>query len=138
MNDLDNIPISDLKPSDLKVKDEGEGLISITKRNLSKHESKRILEEIGFDPLKKLVERHEELQGELQYQKDKRDGKVVELTSQGKTRAFVFDHLLGVHDRLLNIEMALVRYAYSRVPETQVLDTKQPLPLVINLSKKPN
>jgi hypothetical protein len=94
------------------------------------------LKQLGFDPIERLVVRHQELTAELELQKKKRDGTVIELRADGKPKAFVMDHLLGLHDRLTAIEKELLRYGYGRVNEGEAPEKPKGSSLVINLTKK--
>ena len=94
------------------------------------------LKQLGFDPMERLVIRHRELTEELEYQKKRRSGAIVELRQDGKPRAFVLESMLAIHDKLIAIEKELLRYNYGRVPETGAED-KPPKPsLTIELTKK--
>jgi len=94
------------------------------------------LKQLGFDPIERLVIRHRELTAELEHQKSLRSGAVVELRQDGKAKAFVFDNLLGCHDRLTAIERELLRYGYGRVPEVAEPEKQKVPALTINLTKK--
>ncbi len=98
--------------------------------------SVRRLEMLGFDPITKLVDRHTALTKELEYQEKRRKNEVLELTSSGKVRAFVMDHLMMLHQQLFAIEKELLRYGYGRVPENGAPEAQRVLPLVVNLTRK--
>lgn len=106
------------------------------KRNyrVSTHKSVNTLRRLGFDPIRKLVRRHEEIEEEVVYQRKLRSGEVVELTSSGKPRAFRAEILLALYQQLINIEKELLVYGYSKVPND---DNEKPAlpPMVMNLHK---
>jgi len=91
---------------------------------------------LGFDPISKLVDRHSALTKELEYQEKRRKNEIIELTTSGKARAFMMDHLMLIHNQLFAIEKELLRYGYGRVPETSVVEDRRVAPLVVNLTKK--
>jgi len=93
------------------------------------------LKQLGFDPIERLVIRHDELSQELEYQKKRRSGEIIELRGDGKPKAFVMEHLLGVHDKLIAIERELLRYGYGRVPEVSEAERPKLPPLTIQLTK---
>lgn len=94
------------------------------------------LKSLGFDPIERLVVRHKELLDELEYQKQRRKGTIVELQGNGKPRAFVIEHLLMVHDKLITIEKELLRYGYGRVPEAEKPEAPKLPSLTIQLTKE--
>jgi hypothetical protein len=99
----------------------------------------RTLNDMGFDPLRKLVEKYEELEEESDYQKKLRSGEVTQFNAQGKVVSFYADNLNTIHDKQIKIAETLLRYKYARVPETQVIEggeTKGNSSLIINLTKK--
>jgi hypothetical protein len=98
--------------------------------------SVRRLEMLKFDPISRLVDRHASLSKELEYQEKRRRNEVIELTTSGKARAFMMDHLMMIHNQLFAIEKELLRYGYARVPENTVETAQKVAPLVINLTSK--
>jgi hypothetical protein len=96
--------------------------------------SQQRLATLGFDPMSTMVDTYRALEAEIAYQKKLRDGEIVELRADGKPKVFYPDHLYALYDRLTNISDKLMRYGYGRVPETNIIESEQRSPLVINLS----
>lgn len=94
------------------------------------------LKELNFDPITSLVVIYNEIVNEILRQEDIREGKIVELTSTGKVRAYNADRHHNLFDKLISISKELVRYGYGRVPETLNLETKKPAPLIIQTTKE--
>lgn len=94
------------------------------------------LEQLRFDPIQELVDKYRKLEEELTRHEEIRDGKRVELLGNGKARAYHADTHYSVYDKLITVANALLRYNYGRVPEINTLETRQPQPLVVNLTPK--
>jgi len=99
--------------------------------------SQKRLEVLNFDPIGTLVDQYRKLEEELVYCEKVRDGIIVPLNpATGKVRPYNAKLHMDIYDRLIKIGEALLRYGYGRVPETNVMETKRPMPLVVNLTKK--
>ena len=96
----------------------------------------RRLKNLEYDPIARLVHQYSVLQEELKYQENLRSGKIVELNATGKPRAFRAEILLSIHDKLITIAEKLLRYGYGRIPELNVLESRAPKPLMINLTRE--
>lgn len=91
---------------------------------------------LGFDPIKKLVDSYEEIQGEIERQKKIRAGEIVELTATGKPRAYraeIHHALIAQRDKIAN---DLLRYGYKRVPENDTPERKSTPTLTVELTAK--
>lgn len=100
------------------------------------HKSQARLKQLDFDPIEELVMQYNKLKTELARQEQIRDGTIVELTAQGKPKAYRVDIHLAVYDKLREISKELLRYGYGRVPELNVLENVTPRTLQINLTAK--
>lgn len=98
--------------------------------------SQERLRELNFDPIERLVRQYEQLEAELTYQECLRDGTITELKSDGKPRAYRAEIHMSIYDKLVAIGDKLLRYKYGRVPETQIMEHKDRMPLVVNLTKQ--
>ena len=94
------------------------------------------LEILRFDPIQELVEKYRKLEAELERYESIRAGAIVELKADGKPRAYNYEAHYAIYDKLLSVASTLLRYNYGRVPELNVLETRQPQPLIINLTNK--
>lgn len=91
---------------------------------------------LGFDPIGELVQKYRQLEGELERQEKLREGTLVELSTTGKPKAYRADVHQSIFDKQIKIGETLLRYAYGRVPETQIIEDRKALPLIVNLSKE--
>lgn len=98
--------------------------------------SQRRLQDLGFDPIGELVENYHKLKLEIEHQEQIRDGVRVELTLKGTPKAYRPEIHHALYDRAINIAKELLRYGYGRVPEINVVETKTPQALIVNLTKK--
>ena len=94
------------------------------------------LKHLNFDPIGELVSNYRAVQKEIERQEMIRDNQIVELTTTGKTKAYRPEVHHALYDKLINIGEKLLRYGYGRVPETTVVEQKQAMPLIVNLTKK--
>lgn len=94
------------------------------------------LRELKFDPLESLVRQYQNLEAELYYQECLREGIVEELRLDGKPKAYRADIHMGIYEKMIAIGEKLLRYQYGRVPETNVVEHKERMPLIVNLTKK--
>ena len=94
------------------------------------------LKHLKFDPITELVTKYRALEDEVERQKLIRDGVIVELTSAGKPRAYRPEVHHALYDKQIAISEKLLRYAYGRVPDEGAEMPKQPMPLIVNLTKK--
>ena len=100
------------------------------------HRSVLRLRQLQYDPIGELVETYNKLKLEVERQEKLRDGVIVELSSNGKPRAYRAEVHHAIYDKLIAIGDKLLRYGYGRVPETLLVEEKKPQPLVVNLTKK--
>lgn len=94
------------------------------------------LKHLNFDPIKELVDKYRELETEIDRQKKIRAGEIVELTATGKPKSYRAEVHHALYDKQISIGEKLLRYAYGRVPETNVDENKTVMPLIVNLTKK--
>lgn len=93
------------------------------------------LKNLGFDPIKELVDKYRDLENELTRQKKIRNSEIVELYPSGKPKAFNPELMLAIYDKQVAIAEKLLRYRYGRVPEIEDAP-KAPMPMIINLTQK--
>lgn len=98
------------------------------------HKSERRLQELKFDPMQRVVDNYRKLEGELAWWEGIRDRTIVSLLASGKERSYSFDAHMRIYEQLNNVADRLMRYAYGRVPETQITENRGRVPFVINLS----
>lgn len=94
------------------------------------------LRHLNFDPIKELVDKYHELETEIARQKKIREGEIVELTATGKPKSYRPEVHHALYDKQISIGEKLLRYAYGRVPESNVDEQKPAMPLIVNLTKK--
>lgn len=94
------------------------------------------LKALNYDPIERLVNIHNELAEEIEYQKKLRSGAIQELTSQGRPRAYRAEIHHGLLEKQAKIAADLLRYGYGRVPENAVEDKPPPPALIVNLTAK--
>lgn len=94
------------------------------------------LAHLGYDPIGELVKNYRKLELEIDRQEKIRDGIIVELTSQGKPRAYRAEVHHALYDKMIAIGDKLLRYGYGRVPEQAELERTRPTPMIVNLTKK--
>lgn len=92
------------------------------------------LQTLRFDPIGALVSQYARIEFEIARQEAMRDGHVVELTASGKPRAYRAELHLSLYDKLTKIGESLIKYGYSKMPETQVVEHTTPRALVVQLS----
>jgi len=88
----------------------------------------RRLAQLGYDPMEEMVKLSKDIDKELwkvTHNSDK--------TLKDRYSAVAYSNLLATKQKLIN---DLLRYGYSRVPETEALKQNEIKPVVINLSKK--
>ena len=105
----------------------------------SPHKSERRLGELGFDPMQRRVDTYRRLEAELAWWEAIRDKTIVDViglkpNGDPKTRAYSFDAHMRIFEQLDRAADGLMRYAYGRVPETQIVENKQRVPFTINLT----
>jgi hypothetical protein len=94
-----------------------------------------VLRELGFDPIRKLVERYKELENEIAFWKGIRDRSVIQIIDdKGKERYYDSDAHMQAEKMLLDVGDKLLRYGYGRVPETVNVNDTRPPALVVNLT----
>jgi hypothetical protein len=94
------------------------------------------LAQLRYDPIGELVANYRKLELEIERQEKIRDGVIVELTAQGKPRAYRAEVHHALFDKMIAIGDKLLRYGYGRVPETTIVEERKPQPLIVNLTKK--
>lgn len=94
------------------------------------------LKHLNFDPIGELVDTYRKIQAELVVQEKIRDGDIIQLTSQGKPRAYRPEVHHALFDKLTNIGEKLLRYGYGRVPEQGIQEEKPKPSFVVNLTRK--
>jgi len=92
------------------------------------------LEELGFDPIRELVNTYDRILGELAYQEQMREGIVVEIRGDGKPRAYRAEVHHALYDRMIKVATELTRYGYGRVPEGIIIEPGSVPSLIIELS----
>jgi hypothetical protein len=93
------------------------------------------LKELGFDPIERLTVTYERLQNELTYWEALRSGKLVALDPKtGREIRYNAEVHASIYDRVIKIEESLLRYGYSRVPETPEEGSDRPAGMIINLN----
>jgi len=95
----------------------------------------RMLKRLGFDPMQELVAKYRDLEAELVYHQQLRDGTKVELDHNGDTVAYEPSVHLSIYDKLLRTADSLMRYKYARVPENEGDEGGEPK-LIINLTAR--
>jgi hypothetical protein len=96
-----------------------------------------VLKNLGFDPIRELVNRYGEIKREVEYWKDIRSRRVIEIIDEkGRERHYDSDAHMAAEKMLLDIGDKLLRYGYGRVPETINVNDNAPPPLIINLTKE--
>jgi hypothetical protein len=123
--------LSNVQPHNVPVMHED----SKPQRKREYHRSTLKLQELKFDPISSLVRQYEELEIELNFWKDLRDGRHIPVSLDIVPVKYSHIAHMAVHEKLTRIGEALLRYGYARVPETNELDVKQSSPMIINLSK---
>jgi len=91
--------------------------------------SQERLAELNFDPLSQLVATHNEMLHEIEMLKQVREGQDIKGTPK-----FNMYQLLDLYDKVARVETELLRYGYSRVPESVTLNTNKAMDVTINLS----
>ena len=98
--------------------------------------AKEKLKMLGFDPLTEMIMVYNKLDDEIKRQEDIRDGKVVEIGSTGKAKAYRPEVHHALFDKQILISEKLLRYAYGRVPEGDTDRKAMLAPLIVNLTKE--
>jgi len=99
--------------------------------------SQGVLKNLGFDPIRTLVERFKELENEVAFWKGIRDGSVVQvINKEGKERYYDSDAHMQAEKMLIDIGDKLLRYGYGRVPETVNVNDNRPPALIVNLTSE--
>jgi hypothetical protein len=93
------------------------------------------LKNLGFDPIGELVERYRALETDINNYRKIRSGELIEYLNNGKPRAFSYEVLLMMEDKLIQIADKLLRYGYGRVPESGIQEAVKRPTLEINLHK---
>jgi hypothetical protein len=94
------------------------------------------LRDLSWDPITELVNNYRRVEAEILRQEAIRDGKVVEMTANGKIRSYYAPTHHALYDKLIKIGEALLRYGYGRVPEIEKESEKPAQPFVVNLTQQ--
>lgn len=103
-------------------------------KRLSVYAASRHMAQYNFDPLDKLMKLYERVQGEIQWMERLKDGSLV--CKDGTTHKYskmAHAALLAQQQKLLN---DLMRYGYSRMPETLNVEAPDMPRPVINLTPR--
>jgi GTP cyclohydrolase I len=94
------------------------------------------LTELNFDPMTQLVATHQELLNEIEMMRNLREREIEQGIFGDKKEGSRFSQFYyqSLFDKITNIEKELLRYGYSRVPETMNIREEKDLPIVIQLS----
>jgi hypothetical protein len=109
-------------------------------RPSKEHKSTARLQALNFDPMGSLVDQYRKLEGECAWWEGIRDGTIVaylgtfDAKGEPRQRQYSFDAHMRIFEQLVNIGDKLMRYAYGRVPETQITENRGRTPFVINLA----
>jgi hypothetical protein len=105
-----------------------------TASNAGSPKSVQRLAQLGFDPIKELVDKYRAIEAEIEIQEGIRDGSIVQLKADDKPRAYSAEVHTMWMDKLLRVSTDLLRYNYGRVPEI-VNDTPPVAPsFVVNMA----
>lgn len=110
--------------------------LGVTKIHRGSPRAQAVLSRLEFDPITAMVNKYRELEEELAYQKKLRSGAVLELTSQGKPRAYRAEIHLSIFDKQLVVAKELLRYKYGRVSEGEQNDKPPLAPMVVQLTSE--
>jgi len=99
------------------------------------HKSQVRLEELGFDPLQELVQLYRKLQDEDTLMCALRDGVYVPLNEYANPIRYSYVAHTNLLSQLEKVASQLMRYGYSRVSETVIIEEKPVDPLIINLDR---
>lgn len=97
-----------------------------TKNKWSTSARKR-LEELGFDPIQKMIDLYDQLEGQIFAIQFYPDG-----TKREKVSALALSNMVSTQQKIAN---DLMRYGYARAPETNETKINSVAPMVIQLSK---
>lgn len=98
--------------------------------------SQKKLRELKFDPIERLLDTHKKLTEQIEYYDKIRDNKIVAYRQDGKERNYPQAVHMELYDKRAKIELELLKYNYSKVPETVNINDDRPLGLVVNLTPK--
>jgi hypothetical protein len=98
--------------------------------------SQKRLGELNYDPIGELVEQYHEICRLIASEMAWKEGRETRLNAKGQERVFHHDFLDKLLDKKERIANNLIRYGYGRVPEIGVVEEKQVVPFVVNLSSK--
>jgi len=91
------------------------------------------LEYLGFDPIKALVDKYNEIESEVLYQKKLRSKEIIELDSKGKEKSFYAPNLYELFDKQITIADKLLKYRYGAVNEDAEESGAKPAQLTVIL-----
>ena len=95
-------------------------------KNIHSKKASQKLSELGFDPLEKLVELHDKIESAIQDLMFDADGNPRE-----KFSSMAHSQLVATQAKVVS---DLLRYGYARVTETVELQSRQHIPVQINLT----
>ncbi len=93
------------------------------------------LRHLNFDPIGELVSRYRMLEKDVENYRKIRSGELIELLPSGKHRAFSYDVLMQLEQKLIDIGDKLLRYGYGRVPEAGLQEVPKLPSMHIQLTK---
>jgi hypothetical protein len=100
--------------------------------------SQKRLKQLGFDPIRKLVQQYNKLEKEIEYWELAREhSEVVELDKEGKEKKrkrYSYIAHMACYVQMEKIGSQLMRYMYGRVPETVNINENRTKSLVIEMS----
>ena len=100
-------------------------------------DSKRKLEELGHDPIERLVALHKHLISEEEKHRLMRDGLYTVIGKDGKEYRARYSPVahVAVLSQIEKVNNDLIRYRYARIPETQQVEFDMPAGMVINMTE---
>jgi hypothetical protein len=103
----------------------------LTRKQRLERDSRRRLEQLGFDPCEALVNKFISLNDERSYLADRRSGKVLELNNvTGKPIYVKNEDVLAVDNAQITVAKELMRFAYGRVTEVLPPSDDEEVPLL--------
>ena len=95
------------------------------------------MKNLGFDPIRSLVDRYREISEEVEFWKKVRNREIIVIVSaKGHELMYDSDAHMAAEKMLVEIGDKLLRYGYGRVPEVVNVNDNRPPALVINLTKE--
>jgi len=98
------------------------------------HRSRAVLKDVGYDPIRELVNRYRIIERDADFWRSIRDGTIVPVTENGVKKYNALAHSTS-EAMLVTIGEKLLRYGYGRVPEVDNSE-RRPTPLIIDLGAR--